>query len=376
MADGSEEPVGQPGQLAWVICSHIDLHGPIGFDDYVAHALYAPGLGFYRRGGGAGRRRDFITSPEVGPLFGAVLARALDSWWDELGRPDPFVLVEAGAGPGTLARTIRGAGPRCLGALHHVLVEVGEVQWPSHPAGVRSRVDLPAVADLPGGPVVVLANELLDNLPFALVEKGPDGWMEVAVGRDPRDPVVDGLVEVLRPLDDTHQRWCDDRAGAAAAVGARLPVQHEAAAWLGDALALAGEHGGRVVVVDYASDSAELARRPWTEWVRTYASHGRPGGPLDDPGSRDITTEVAVDQLAVVAPPSLDRSQADFLRDHGLADLVAEGRQRWAVGGIRGGLAALEGRSRAVEAQALTDPGGLGAFRVLEWVRRPGPSTP
>jgi SAM-dependent MidA family methyltransferase len=373
VADGSEEPVGQPGQLAWVICSHIDLHGPIGFDDYVAHALYAPGLGFYRRGGGAGRRRDFITSPEVGPLFGAVLARALDTWWDELGRPDPFTVVEAGAGPGTLARTIR-AGPRCLGALHHVLVEVGEVQWPSHPAGVRSRVDLPAVADLPGGPVVVLANELLDNLPFALVEKGPDGWMEVAVGRDPRDPVVDGLVEVLRPLDDIHQRWCDERAGAAAAVGARLPVQHEAAAWLGDALPWRGARrpggGGRLRV-----RQRQLARRPWTEWVRTYASHGRPG-PLDDPGSRDITTGGGGGPARRGGTPSLDRSQADFLRDHGLADLVAEGRQRWAVGGIRGGLAALEGRSRAVEAQALTDPGGLGAFRVLEWVRRPGPSTP
>ena len=61
--------------------------GPIGFDEYMAQALYAPGLGFYASGAGAGRRRDFLTSPEVGPLFGAVVARALDAWWDDAGRP-------------------------------------------------------------------------------------------------------------------------------------------------------------------------------------------------------------------------------------------------------------------------------------------------
>lgn len=370
----AERADGQADRLARLIAGHIREHGPIGFDDYMAHALYAPGLGFYRRGGGAGRRRDFITSAEVGPLFGAVLARALDAWWVELGEPDPFVLVEAGAGPGTLARAMRSAAPRCLPVLHHVLVEVGEGQWASHPVGVVSRSDLPPGEELPPGPVVVLANELLDNLPFALVEKRRDGWAEVAVDAagashgELTAGEVSPLVEVHRPLDAARRRWCDHRAGVDAPVGARLPVQHEAAHWLEAARALAAARGGRVVVLDYASTSAELARRPWTDWLRTYADHGRAGDPLAAPGGCDITADVAVDQLALVAVPSRDRSQADFLAAHGLAELVAEGQARWAAGGIRGGLAAIEGRSRAVEAEALTDPGGLGAFRVLEWV--------
>ena len=75
--------------------------------------LYDPDAGFYGVGGGAGRSRDFLTSPEVGPLFGAVMARAIDSWWDELGRPDPFVVIEGGAGTGALAEAVLGAGPRC-----------------------------------------------------------------------------------------------------------------------------------------------------------------------------------------------------------------------------------------------------------------------
>src|SRR5207244_1222156 len=72
---------------------------------------------------GAGRGRDFLTSPAVGPLFGAVLARALDDWWDELANPDPFTVIEAGAGDGSLARDVLAARPRCAPALRYVLVE-------------------------------------------------------------------------------------------------------------------------------------------------------------------------------------------------------------------------------------------------------------
>lgn len=67
--------------------------GSLRFSDVVRTALYGQ-HGFYTRGGGAGRRRDFLTSPEVGSLFGAVLARALDAWWIDVGRPDPFVVAE------------------------------------------------------------------------------------------------------------------------------------------------------------------------------------------------------------------------------------------------------------------------------------------
>lgn len=145
-----------------------------------------------------------------------------------------------------------------------------------------------------------------------------------------------------------------------------MPVLADAAAWLGDALDLAGD-GGRVVVFDYVSHSRELARRPWTDWVRTYADHGRAGSPYDQPGSRDITVDVPVDQLATVAEPTSDRTQADWLHDHGIVDLVEEGRRMWAQTGAAGGLPAIAGRSRVHEAEALLDPGGLGAFGVLEW---------
>lgn len=352
-------------ELEAVLVGHIAEHGPIGFDEYVEHALYAPDLGFYTGGGGAGRRRDFVTSAEIGPLFGAVLARALDTWWDGLGRPSVLPVVDAGAGPGTLARSILAAHPRCGDALRLVLVEVAEVRWGDHPDGVESRVDLPEPGALGDGPVIVLANELLDNLPFGLVELTDRGWCEVGVGTAPDAGGTQRLGEATALLEERRAGWCWGKSGRDAPLGTRLPVQAAAADWLDRALALAA--GGRVVVFDYASTTRELALRPWTEWVRTYARHGRAGHPLRDPGSCDITVEVAVDQLASVEPPGADRDQASFLGEHGIEDLVAEGAAIWRAQGGAGGLAAIAGRSRVHEADALCDPEGLGAFRVLEW---------
>src|SRR5207237_5528272 len=105
------------------------------FSELLELALYDPELGFFETAGGAGRREaDFITSPEVGTLFGAVLARALDSWWEGLGRPDPYVVVEAGAGRGALARAVLAARPDCAPALRYVLVERSEHQRASQAA--------------------------------------------------------------------------------------------------------------------------------------------------------------------------------------------------------------------------------------------------
>ena len=128
--------------------------GAIPFSEYMRLALYGEG-GFYTTGGRAGRRGgDFITSPEVGPLFGTVIARALDAWWKELGSPSHFDVVECGAGPGTLARSILAAQPECADAMHYVAVEISASQRALHPKGVESR------ETMPDGPItgVILAN--------------------------------------------------------------------------------------------------------------------------------------------------------------------------------------------------------------------------
>jgi len=349
-------------------------------------ALYGEG-GFYSTGAMTGRRGHFITSPEVGTLFATVLAGALDSWWADLGRPDPFLVVEVGAGVGTLAAGIRRAQPRCSPALRYVLVERSSalrdrqarrltLEPPSSllraGPGADDDDDEPdpsvgtgpmftSLTDLPGEPFtgVVLANELVDNMAFVLLQRAECGWSEVRVGEEGAD-----LVELLVPASPRLAEEAD-RLAPDAPHGARIPIQRRARTWLRDAHAKV--HRGRVVMVDYTATTPTLAARRWEEWLRTYRVHGRGGHPLSAPGEQDVTCEVAVDQLATVGPPSEDRSQAEFLRFHGLEELVEGARATWRERAGVGDLQALRARSLVGEAEALTDPAGLGAFRVLEW---------
>ena len=377
-------PVDQTGARARVV-ERIHRFGPISFAEYMDLALYGEG-GFYATGARPGRTGHFLTSPEVGPLFAEVVARALDSWWERLGSPDPFVVVEAGAGTGTLAAGVRAARPSCSPALRYVLVE----RSPALRAGQEQRLPLEppsavlgaaggpddeedagptggtgpvftSLAELPGASFVgvVLANELLDNLPVLLLERQEGPWAEVRVGEE-----GGRLVEVLVPAADDLAREAD-RLAPGARPGGRIPLQRAARSWLGAALRVVGE--GAVVVLDYAGTTPSMAERPWNEWLRTYSGHGRGRHPLDDPGAQDVTCEVAADQLAAVRRSTPDRSQVEFLEAHGLGELAEGARATWRERAHLGDLQAVRARSRLAEAAALTDAAGLGAFRAIEW---------
>jgi SAM-dependent MidA family methyltransferase len=383
--------------LAATIAARIQREGPISFADFQEAALYDPEDGFFGRGGGAGRAgRDFVTSPEVGSLFGALVGRNLDRVWRELGEPDPFVVVEAGAGTGRLAADVVRAAPACAPALRYVLVErsaalraeqrerltiepADEALGPFRRAAQPDEPDEPvhgvgpiltSLDELPTVHVdgVVLANELLDNLPVHLVERSGEGWSEVRVG-------VDGetFVEVLVPAAPDLAHAADGRdVGATATPGQRLPVPLAVRDWLASAAALLKR--GEIVLIDYADSVAGLLERGMSSWLRTYRAHDRGASPLEDPGSQDITADLPLEYLRASAEHAglrvvTDTTQADWLRDLGVDDLVAEGEATWRDGAHRGDLEAIAGRSRGVEAAALLDPGGLGAHRVLVLAR-------
>lgn len=329
-----------------------ESEGSIPFDDFMEVALYGES-GFYTSAGRAGRRGDFLTSPEVGPLFGAVVARMLDAVWKDLGCPSDFTVVDLGAGPGTLARSVLAAGPRCVEPERYVAVEISPTQRDLHPDGIRTR----AIWDLEGITGVVIANELFDNVPFRLAVH--DGvWREARVMAD-----RGRFLEILAPLEPTDAKLLP----ANATLGARAPLHRRAGELL--AQVRSGMAAGRILVFDYmVSTTAELAARPWREWLRTYRHHERGGHYLAEPGGQDITSDVALDQLvAVLEAPESFRTQAQWLARWGMDEFVEEGRRIWQEQAARPGLEALRMRSRIAEAEALVDPSGLGAFGVAEW---------
>ena len=313
-------------------------------------ALYGEG-GFYQDGGKAGRRGDFITSPEVGPLFAAVVAQYLDNCWNELGCPESFDVVEVGAGPGTLARGIFDAQPQCLSAMKYVAVEISESQRAMHPDFIESAEEFPDRA-IQG---VVLANELLDNLPFKLFVF--DGaWKEAFVG------LGDGgrFVEVLRNVNNIPEVL-----PASAPLGSRAPIQEAAARWM---LSVSQKLSrGKVLVFDYCSEStSEIAVTPWREWLRTYKDHMRGEHYLLEPGSQDITSQVMIDQLMEAVPGLYVTKQSDWLQHWGIQDLVSEGAKYWEQHKSSPDVFAMKMRSRGNEARLLADSVGIGAYSVLE----------
>lgn len=333
------------------IRTEIVADGAISFERFMELALYGT-EGFYTRadGGSAGRRGDFITSPEVGPLFGAVVAQYLDAEWERAERPDVFTVVDAGAGPGTLARSVLAAAPACREALRYVAVEISAAQRERHPDGIESRSAMP-VGSIEG---VVIANELLDNLPFRLAVFD-QGWREayVQIGDDGR------FAEVLSAPFDPVPPWLPARAS----FGARAPLVDRAAMFIGEARSVV--RVGSVVAFDYGTPiTAMLAGRPWRDWLRTYRNNERGDHYLAVPGSQDITIDVPIDQLP---EPDTVRTQSAFLQRWGIDELVEEGKRIWAEQAARPGLEAMTMRSRISEAEALLDPNGLGGFLVAEW---------
>jgi len=315
-----------------------------------------------------------------------------------MGVPDPFVVIEAGAGNGRLARDVLRARPACARALHYVLVERSAAlrerqreRLPLEPAdealGPFARLSTDDMVPVGGsGPVfvsidglpaleltgVVLANEFLDNLPFGVAESSPDGWLEVRIAL----ASTGEFIEVLVPAEDDDAGALDAMTGAiAVADGARLPIPRGIDAWF-DACSRMLRHG-TLVAIDYLDDAQGLVDRR-TEgtpaWLRTYRAHQRRGSPLDEPGARDITADVVREQLRRAAGACgftwvADRSQAEWLAELDIGELVEAGRRTWQERAHLGDLEALAGRSHVVEARALTDPFGLGAHRVVTLTR-------
>jgi SAM-dependent MidA family methyltransferase len=238
-----------------------------------------------------------------------------------------------------------------MSALKYVAVEISEAQRALHPNFVESMADFPD-REING---VVLANELLDNLPFKLFVY--DGtWKEafVALGDNGK------FVEVLRHVDNIPEAL-----PLTAPLGSRAPIQVAASQWMLNVSQKLSR--GRVLVFDYCSEStSEIAITPWREWLRTYKTHERGLHYLLESGTQDITTQVMVDQLMKTVPVLAVNLQSDWLRIWGIDDLVSEGTQYWDDHKSDPNIAAMKMRSRVNEVQALVDPDGLGSFSVLE----------
>jgi SAM-dependent MidA family methyltransferase len=356
-----------PGLSDWLRRTIAEA-GPIGFDRYMAAALYHPEFGYYadpRRP--IGRGGDFFTSVSVGPVFGRILARWALARHQALGRPDRWRLAEAGSHDGTLVRDLalelRRIDPAAAGGLVLTLTEPLaarrqrlEQATAGLPVAAVEVID-PASARRPAPlPGLVVANEVLDALPCRLVEFDGTHWNERVVDCDP----AGGLLLRPQAIAEPGLRAAVKRLGDGLPAGYRTELRTGLESFLRPLRALLQR--GRLLFFDYGFARAELLhpdRRQGT--LRSYSGHRAGDDPLAAPGSCDLTAHVDFTAVAEAAA-ALDLQLAGF-----------EPQERFLTREGRDWLLALEGlepetRAAAVrQFRTLTHPALLGMkFHALE----------
>ena len=365
------ESVGEDADLVEALRDEIRRDGPITFARFMTRALYEPGHGYYRRGEpGPGRAGDFITAPEVHPIFGAAVGRLVAQAWEAMGRPTPFSVTEPGAGTGALAAGLL-AGLRddvspLLDAIRYRPVEVEAARVEALRARLRADgldavlIDAAAPAE-PTESGVVLANEVLDALPVHRVVGRPDGLRELLVSVD-----ADGAFRYVE-LEPTAPELAAqlEAEDVALADGQITEVCLAIDGWLAGATRHLAR--GVVILIDYADEPAALhgATRP-TGTLRAFARHAVGADPFRHVGRQDLTA--TVDLAAVRAAAS--RAGLTALGETTTGELLAAASDGLPARHlVRSGASLQDALTMRSALARLLDPRGLGGFRVLAFAR-------
>lgn len=297
--------------------AEIAAGGPISIADYMVRCLHDPTGGYYATRAAIGAEGDFVTAPAVSQMFGELLGLWAAETWDRLGRPSPVLLVEIGAGDGTLmADALRAARlvPAFLEAVDLRLIEPSNRQFAAQAERLAAHrpTRARALAELPDGPAIVIGNEVLDCLPVRQFVRAERGWTERRVGLDPAGELAFGLQPCLPPPGapaDLEPGLVWELSPAQAALGAEL----------GGRIA---EQGGAALLLDYGRSRPEPG-----DTLQALARH-RKVGPLETPGQADLTAwadfpAVAEAARAAGAAVSGPLEQGAFLRRLGIEHRAA-----------------------------------------------------
>jgi SAM-dependent MidA family methyltransferase len=332
--------------------------GQIAFSRFMELALYAPQLGYYSGGASKlGAEGDFITAPEMTPLFGATVARVAAAIIAQ-SAPD---IIEFGAGTGRLARDV-------LAALARQGVQVNSYTIIELSGELRARqqlnlADLPQVRWQDAMPArfsgVVLANEVLDAMPVELVVRTGDGWRRQMVTIEDGAfafvpaPLDAGLREQLARQIPDHEQMIEGYVTELHPVGA---------GFMGSLATMFAGEPGAAILFDYGFPAHEyyLDQRIGGTLMCHYRHHAHPD-PFYLPGLQDITSHVDFTAMALAAqdaglPVLAYMSQAAFLIGAGIGELLLENNPEDALRFLP--------QSRAV--QKLVSPAEMGElFKVL-----------
>ncbi|GAT75180.1 hypothetical protein EHRUM4_03880 [Ehrlichia ruminantium] len=162
-----------------------DNDGAISVEQFMRIALYDMNCGYYMTQMPFGVFGDFVTSPEISQLFGEVIALWVLLYWEKMGSPSKFVLLELGPGRGTLISDIIRVLKKfkqCYSAVDIYLLEVSpklqEVQYNTLQNVGEKVLWCRDINSIPNYPIIVVANEFFDALPIKQFICVSDSWYE------------------------------------------------------------------------------------------------------------------------------------------------------------------------------------------------------
>lgn len=315
----------------------------ITFADYMEACLYDPESGYYRVGGArVGKSGDFYTVSGVGDLMARAIAGAALQWRSETARDDlaSLLLAEWGAGTGRLSAQLAavlsevedGSGIPFRQLLvedhkghQNEIAETYKMLHGGPPPVVRSSDEVWEQAErLLAGPLLLIANELLDAFPVHRVTRKDGVIAELGVAGDAEN----GFRYVRLPLTDKRIRMEMDRGELTLEEGDIREVCLAAGDWI-RRLASAMGHG-RVLIIDYGDCGEELSAPYRSEGTfMTYSNHLASDEPFHRPGGRDLTAHVnftAVRRCAEEAgfTTLYYGTQKEFLLEQGMLQLLVE----------------------------------------------------
>lgn len=344
--------------------------GPMPVGEYMALCLSDPAHGYYVTRDPLGAKGDFTTAPEVSQMFGELIGLWAVTVWRQMGTPRQLRLIELGPGRGTLLRdAVRAAtiDPEFIRALELHLVEISPVLEALQQQTLVDR-DLPklwhkALADVPPGPSIIVANEFFDALPVNQAVKQDDGWHArcVGIGEDGRFAYTISP-EPLRGFERTVP------------APLRAAENGEVFEWRSDVEAM--ELGRRVsrdksaaLVIDYGHTESGAGETLQAVHKHLFAD------PLTMPGEADLTAHVdfqelgrAVEAMGVNAYGPLE--QAAFLNRLGIQTRAQN---------LKANLPRAEGHEIDQALARLTGIGrtGMGTlFKVMAFTHRDLPAPP
>ncbi|MCY7322159.1 MAG: class I SAM-dependent methyltransferase [Phormidesmis sp. CAN_BIN36] len=275
----------------------------ISFAEYMEMALYHPRYGYYAANHGKiGAHGDFFTSPHLAVDFGELLAKQFAEMWQILGQPQPFTLVEMGAGQGLLAADVLSSlqrqYPDCFAALEYVIIEKAAALITEQKQRLKSwqsgvKIEWRSLDEIPARSIVgcVFSNELVDAFPVHLVTLVNQALQEVYVTVQ-----SDEFVEVVSSLSTSRLTdYFDlnriDLSNPAYPDSYRTEVNLAALDWL--SLTSDRIQRGYVLTIDYGYIATRYYNpRRSQGTLQCYYQHSHHNNPYVNVGQQDITAHV------------------------------------------------------------------------------------